>query len=124
MHDQYWIFVNNLLMQVPVLLVIVAGMGCAAANRRRDLTVADRVAPAMTLLLVGIAVTRLMPIWMGRAGSAGMLTPDRNRRVLIIGGLVGNLFPAAAVAILIRAAFGGRSGPEPRAGGGDCPPFG
>ena len=124
MHDQYRILVDNFVMQAPVLLVILIGMGYAIANRRRDLVLADRVALAMTLLLVGVVLPRLLAIWVGRAVSAGVLRPDRIRTVLIIGGLLGNLFPAGAVAILIRAAFGGRSGSKPTAGGGDHPLIG
>ena len=117
MHDQYRILVDNFLMQVPVLLVILMGMAYAFANRRRDVVVADRVALAMTLLLVGVVVPRLMTIWVGRAVVTGVLRPDRVRLVMIIGGLLSNLFPAGAVAILIRTAFGERSGPRPTAGG-------
>ena len=124
MHDTYTVFAPSaILTQVPLVVVLIAGLLLSGVRRRRHPTISLRVALALILLLLGLLGSRLLPLWLSRRSVDSVEDFDRFRRMIFIGGLAMNLLAATAVALFLWAAFGGRpivpSSPEARESAGD-----
>jgi hypothetical protein len=97
--------VQNVLTQVPTLLVILAGFYVSWRGRRRHPQVAAVTAIALGLLLVAMIGARILPHLAARQEARDV--EEVLWRMFVIG-IVSNALTASSFALLLWAAFGWR----------------
>jgi cytochrome bd-type quinol oxidase subunit 2 len=97
--------VQNVLTQLPTILVILVGFYVCWVDRRRHPQVATVTAIALAVLLVAVIAMRILPYLAARQVANDM--EEVLWRIFVIG-VVNNTLTATGLALLLWATFGWR----------------